>query len=98
MTVGRLLKEISSRELTEWMAYEHISGPLGPRRGDYQAAQVTATLININRGKAQKARSVDEVVLRWDGREPMSPQEIYDQARKINAQLGGRVSERHNST
>ncbi len=91
MTVGRLLREISSVELTEWMAYEQITGPLGPRRGDYQAAQITATLLNVHRGKGRKARSTEEVLLRWDEREPMSPEEIYSRVRQINTALGGTV-------
>ncbi|MFG1873394.1 DUF4035 domain-containing protein [Sphaerisporangium sp. NPDC049003] len=92
MTVERLLREISSRELSEWMVYEQLAGPLGDRRGDYQAAQITAALINVHRGRAQKARSPDDVVLRWDDREPMTPEEIYNQIRQINAELGGTVA------
>ncbi|MFD8556621.1 DUF4035 domain-containing protein [Streptosporangium canum] len=89
MTVGRLLAEVSSRELSEWMVYEQIAGPLGPIRGDYQSAQIAATLQNINRGKRGKARTLEDVRLRWDAREPVSPEELYAKVRRINAGLGG---------
>ena len=88
-TVGELLARISSRELSEWMVYERIAGPLGPVRGDYHAAQIAATLQNVNRGKRGKARTLDDVRLRWDAREPVSPEELYAKVRRINAGLGG---------
>lgn len=90
MTVGELLSRISSRELTEWMAYEKIAGPIGPRRGDILAAQIAATIQNVNRPKRRKAVKLADVLLRWDRKEPLSPQEMYERVRQINAALGGR--------
>ncbi|MGW4641803.1 phage tail assembly protein T [Sphaerisporangium sp. NPDC004334] len=89
MTVGRLLAEISSRELTEWMVYEKMTGPLGPVRGDYHAAQITTNLLNANRGKNKRALRMEDVLLRWDASEPVAPEELYAKARRINAVLGG---------
>ncbi|GAA1015903.1 hypothetical protein Aple_010780 [Acrocarpospora pleiomorpha] len=89
MTVGRLLNEIGSRELTEWQVYERMAGPLGPVRDDYLAAQVAATVINVNRGKGKRARGIEAVRLRWDSREPVDPAELYSRVQKINARLGG---------
>lgn len=91
MTVGRMLAEISSRELTEWMVYEQIAGPLGPVRGDYQAAQITANILNVNRGKNRRGKTVGDVLMRWDDHEPVSAEELYAKAQQINAALGGRV-------
>lgn len=87
-----MLAQISSRELTEWMAYEQMTGPLGPGRGDLHAAQITSTLLNVNRGKGRKAHSIADVVLRFDRHEPMSPEELYARIRQINAGLGGTVA------
>jgi hypothetical protein len=38
MTVRELLARIDSRELTEWAAYEHYAGPLGPSWSDEATA------------------------------------------------------------
>ena len=53
MTVEELLARISSRELTEWMAYAGIS-PFGERRADLRAAQICCTLANIHRDPKAK--------------------------------------------
>jgi len=89
MTVGELLARISSREITEWMVYERIAGPIGPVRGDIHAAQVAATVLNVNRRKRRRPIKIDDVLLRWDRKEPVSPVELYERVRRINARLGG---------
>ncbi|MGC5009745.1 phage tail assembly protein T [Streptosporangium sp. DT93] len=94
MTVGRLLGGIDSRELTEWIAYEQMTGPLGPARGDHQAAQITATLLNVNRGKRRRPRTISDVLMRWDDQEPVTPQELYAKAQQLNAAMGGTLRER----
>src|SRR3546814_10930115 len=53
-TVAELDVRMSSSELTEWMVYEKITGPLGRRRGDIQAATIAATIANANRSKKSK--------------------------------------------
>ena len=53
-TVAELLAGISSRELTDWMAFDSIS-PIGDWRGDLAAAQIAAVLAEVNRDR--KARS-----------------------------------------
>jgi hypothetical protein len=53
-TVEELLARISSRELTEWMAYFAID-PFGEERADLRAGIVASTLVNVNRGKRGKA-------------------------------------------
>ena len=49
-TVAQLLSEISSRELTEWVAFNNIS-PIGEERGDARQAFTTAAIVNAFRGK-----------------------------------------------
>lgn len=55
MTVGELQQRISSYEITEWMAYEALEGPLDPNwRRDFAAATVTSQLAEPYRDKKKK--------------------------------------------
>lgn len=46
-TVGELAA-MSSLEYAHWLALANLE-PIGPERGDWHAAQVVATLANVNR-------------------------------------------------
>lgn len=48
MTVEEMLTRMSSRELTEWMAYAQLE-PFGEARGDLRAGIVASTIANANR-------------------------------------------------
>lgn len=87
MTVSELLERTSPRELLEWMAYERVAGPLGPRRGDIQAAVVASTVANANRGKGRPL-PVDDFIPEWDKR-PQSWQEQLLVVEQLNALFGG---------
>lgn len=63
MTRYRLLKEIDSGEIAEWMAYERISGPMGVDRADWHAAQVTQGLIAQNLKKGCDLPDLDKLLL-----------------------------------
>lgn len=91
MPVGELLERVSSRELTEWQAYEQIAGPLGPARGDVQSAIVAATVANANRGKGKPATPAD-FIPEWD-RKPQTVEEQLRLVYAMNAALGGSVEE-----
>lgn len=56
MSVRRLLAEMDSRELSEWLAYYRVE-PFGILREDYRHALTTAAVINTfsKRGRAKKA-------------------------------------------
>ncbi len=60
-TVEELLGVISSRELTEWIAFDQVE-PFGDRRGDLQAGVVAATVANVNRAKGARAYNVTDFV------------------------------------
>lgn len=90
MTVRRLLAETDSHELSEWMAYERVAGPLGGVRGDAQAAVVSATIANVNRSKGQRPTKVSEFLIEWDQR-PQTWQEQLAIAKRINKAHGGTV-------
>jgi hypothetical protein len=61
-----MLADMDSAELTEWMAYEKISGPLGPERIDVLSSIVAATVANTARGKGQRAKEPADFLPEWD--------------------------------
>jgi hypothetical protein len=88
MNVSELLARTSSSELTEWMAFERISGPLGGARADIQAAIVAATIANVQRGKGQRTLAPIDFVPVWDKRKK-TPEELWAAAMAANSALGG---------
>lgn len=91
MTVKEMLARIDSREITEWMVYEKIAGPLGGKRVDVGAAIVAATVANTNRRKGTKAANPDDFVPKWD--DYQSDEDMWAQIREANAAMGGEVAE-----
>lgn len=90
MPVRELLARTSSRELSEWMAYEKITGPLDARlRGDIAAGIVAATVAN-SAGAKRKAKPAD-FIPQWFKRRK-TPREIWQDVLKANAALGGTVT------
>lgn len=87
MTVADLDSRLGSAELTEWMAYEKISGPLGRRRHDIQAATVASTIANANRGKGKKFEVRD--FLPAYGLERQGPRDMLAAIRSLNRSMGG---------
>lgn len=69
---GRTLREVlavlDADELTLWLAWERLEGPLGPERDDLRAAQTSATVMNLFRGKRDKPVSPADLTPDW-GRE-----------------------------
>lgn len=87
MTVREMLARIDSAEISEWIAYEAVTGPLGPERADIHAALIAQTVANTNRGKG-RPRKLSDFLLKWD-----QPQQTWqDQlalVHQINRTLGG---------
>ncbi|MFA6047061.1 MAG: hypothetical protein WC718_18920 [Phycisphaerales bacterium] len=59
--MAQLLGEISSRELSEWVAYAELE-PFGPQREDWRMAMIVCTVINAVRGKGQRALQPGDVL------------------------------------
>ena len=55
MTVGELLSRISSRELTEWMAFFSLE-PWGTEVEDWRAGLIAATIANANRDPKKRRK------------------------------------------
>jgi hypothetical protein len=93
MTVGELLARIDSRELTAWMAYERVAGPLGPERADMQAAIIASTIANANRGKRGRAFKPEDFIPKWDQIRPQqqTEQDHLRLVQALNRAMGGRT-------
>jgi hypothetical protein len=91
MTVGELLARVSAAELTDWMAYERISGPLGAGRADLQAGIIAATVANVNRAKGKRAYRPDEFIPRFDRPRATTPQQMANFLKALTLRLGGRI-------
>lgn len=88
MTVADLDSRLDSAELTEWMAFEKITGPLGRRRGDIQAATIAATIANANRGKGSRKFKVSDFLIPY-GEQRKGPEQLLAAIRGINRSMGG---------
>ena len=87
-----LLARCTSAELAEWMAYERVSGPLGPERQDLLFGILTATVSNASRGKGQRPKEPKDFIPKWDQgakREPADWRQMLAQVKSMNARLGG---------
>lgn len=88
MPVGEMLRRMSSAELTRWMAYEQMTGPLGGQRDDQLVALLAAVIANANRAKGRKAKPKD-FLPQWDRDKEMSWEEQLAAIRDVNRALGG---------
>lgn len=86
---------MSSSELTEWMVFEKISGPIGRRRGDIQAATIAATIANANRSKKVKKAQISDFLINYEraGRRKTG-RELLASLKDINSALQAREEER----
>ncbi|WP_333610123.1 DUF4035 domain-containing protein [Pantoea piersonii] len=59
-TLHELRNSLTASELKMWIAYDRFS-PIGDWRGDIQAAQISAAILNSQGGKA----TISELQLKW---------------------------------
>ena len=83
-----LLADIDSDELTEWMAYEKVTGPLGPRRADVLHGIHTAVVANTAAPRGRKAKPGD-FIPEWDQDREPDVQQMLATVRTVTAALGG---------
>jgi hypothetical protein len=89
MTVADLDSRLDSYELTEWMVFEQMTGPLGRRRGDIQAATIAATIANANRGKGGRKFKMTDFLIPYGEAGRKTPEQMLAAIRDINRSLGG---------
>jgi hypothetical protein len=87
-----MLAEMTAAELGEWEAYARIAGPFGEMRADIRAAQLVATLINVNRVKG-KILTITDCLLRWEPAQPRTAEQWVAIGREVCASLGGKFVE-----
>lgn len=87
MTVDELLERVDSRELSEWMAFERLEGPIGPWRRDFHAGMVASVLANIHRDKKKKKKpfSPDDFIPDWD--QPLKEEQSMEEQQGIFRQM-----------
>jgi len=66
MPVGELLARMSSRELTEWMAFHELE-PFGSEQDDLRTGVVASTMANLFRPKGSKALQPADMIQRRSG-------------------------------
>ncbi len=84
-----LLASCSSEELTEWMAYEKLTGPIGAERADLLHGVRTAVLANINRAKGKPAFKPGDFIPRWSRPPEQDWTQMLNAVRAMNRQFGG---------
>lgn len=86
MTVRRLLADVDSVELAEWMAYVRLD-PFGGTRGDLQSGIVAAAVMNAAGGKkGEEYFSASEFMPDFGPPKVVDPADV---ARKVNEAFGG---------
>lgn len=94
-TVDQLLNEISSRELTEWLAYNEIE-PIGEGRADLRAGIIASTMAEIHRDpkKRQKPFEAAEFMPDFDragaADDEQTPEQQLTIVEMINMAFGGK--------
>jgi len=87
MPVAELLARTSSRELSEWLAYERVTGPLDIRlRTEISAGIIAATVANSN-GAKRRAKPSDFLPT-WFKRKK-TVREMWQEVVRANTALGG---------
>lgn len=76
MTVTELLARIPAAELTDWAAYERLSGTLGPERADLHAGIIAAVIANVNRAKGGRRFRPADFIPTWDRPGASTPQQM----------------------
>jgi hypothetical protein len=90
------LKNISSKELSEWMAYYCID-PFGQEREDFRMGQVCSTVANSNRSKNSKVFSPEDFIPKFDKPKVQSWQSILQTVEMLNVRLHGEDTRGGNS-
>lgn len=88
-----MLKCVGADELTDWQQYERLYGPVGPERGDLQAAIVACVIANANRGKSTKTFKPADFMPKFRGDTPgaRTPDEMRSKLMALTKHFGGKI-------
>jgi hypothetical protein len=88
MTRAEMLERMSSRELSEWLAFYSIE-PFGGETPYIGPAITSMTLANINRKKGSKPLKVDEFIPKWEVKKQTASEQLQF-AETLTIALGGK--------
>lgn len=88
MPVGRMMRELSSAELTEYMAFDSID-PIGEGRADLRAGIIAATVANHGMSPPRQPASPADFMPLQRAREPILAADAVEHGRLIAATLFG---------
>jgi hypothetical protein len=91
MPVRELLARTTSRELTEWQAYEQVTGPLDLRLRTEIAASIVAATVHNASGAKTRAKAADFMPT-WFRRK-RSVKDLWQDVMRVNKALGGDFQE-----
>lgn len=74
------LEDVPSRELSEWIAYQRVRGPISPLRADALASMIVQAVYATVMPKGKKPPAIDKIMPKWGGSgdeksEPLTPEE-----------------------
>jgi hypothetical protein len=78
-----MLRNLTAKQFFEWEAFDSMD-PIGDERFDLLIASVVAMIANVNRGKDQKAFTLQDATLKWDV-EPKKGQNLEHQLAFVKA-------------
>lgn len=96
--VDKMLAEMTSSQLTEWMAYYRLES-FGPLSEERRSAKLLALLGNVYRDHERKPSpytiedfmpTYEKDVIENNRKKAMSPQGVAEKARRVMQMLGGR--------
>jgi len=89
MTVGELLSRISSKELSEWMAYFQLE-PFGEGRADLRMGILASLVSNMFTKKGSKRYTPKDFMPEFD-KPKVDWREMLQKVKIINAMFNGKV-------
>ena len=89
-TVGELLSRTSSRELSEWMVFDHVEG-LPDRKMEWLLATLCSTTVGVHWDREQGEPPTAEAFLPWLDveRAEAAPADLAARIVELNALFGG---------
>ena len=92
MTLAQLLNNISSKELSEWIAFSNIE-PFGEFRADIRAAMIACVMANSWRGSNQPAFKISDFMITFNNKKEQTVDEIKSILKQYTITSGGKVIE-----
>ena len=88
MTVAELLARVSSKELTEWMAFDRLE-PFGTNTQYLGPAITSSVVANVNRPKSKKAMKPEDFMPKFKKKKKQTTGDMIGIAAHLTAALGG---------